>query len=50
VPLLRLRGLAEAPYERGGAAADPRERRKILPVVVNAFLIGMGAGLLSLFL
>ena len=50
VPLLRLRGLREAPFERGGAAADPGERRKILPVVVNAFLIGMGAGLVIPFM
>ena len=50
VPLLRMRGIAEAPFERGGAAADPRERRKILPVVVNAFLIGMGAGLVIPFM
>jgi MFS family permease len=50
VLLLRLRGLKEAPYERGGAAADPREQRKIMPVVVNAFLIGMGAGLVIPFM
>jgi MFS family permease len=50
IPLLRLRGVAEAPFERGGAAADPRERRKILPVVVNAFLIGAGAGLVIPFM
>lgn len=50
VPLLRLRGVREAPFERGGAEADPGERRKILPVVVNAFLIGMGAGLVIPFM
>ena len=49
-PLLRLRGIVEAPFERGGAAADPKERRKIMPVVVNAFLIGMGAGLVIPFM
>jgi len=50
LPLLRLRGVPEAPFERGGPAADPEEQRKILPVIVNAFLIGMGAGLVIPFM
>lgn len=49
VPLLKMRGIREAPFERH-AAADRKEQRKILPVVVNAFLIGMGAGLVIPFM
>jgi MFS family permease len=49
-PILGLRGLAEAPLARERARLDPREQRRLVPIVVNAFLIGAGAGLVIPFM
>jgi MFS family permease len=49
-PLLLLRSVREAPFERGGKGADAVERRKLRPIMLNAFLIGMGAGLVIPFM
>jgi MFS family permease len=50
IPLLRLRGLVEAPMDLAGQVLDPRETRKLRPIAVNAFLIGAGAGLVIPFM
>ncbi len=50
MPLLRLRGIAEATLTHAPEAADPRETRKLRPIAVNAFLIGAGAGLVIPFM
>ena len=50
VPILRLSGLVEAPLARERARLDPREQRRLTPIVVNAFLIGAGAGLVIPFM
>jgi MFS family permease len=50
VPILRLAGLREVPLARERAGLDPREHWRILPIAVNAFLIGAGAGLVIPFM
>jgi len=50
LPLRRLRGLAEAPFAQERQRIEPRERRKLYPIAVNAFLIGAGAGLVIPFM
>src|SRR5262245_32228096 len=50
LPLLRLRGLVEPVLAHTGAATDPEERRRLIPIGLNAFLIGAGAGLVIPFM
>ena len=50
LPLSRMRGLREAPLARERARLDPREQWRLLPIAVNAFLIGAGAGLVIPFM
>jgi MFS family permease len=50
IPVLWMGGLVEAPLARERARLDPREQRKLLPIGVNAFLIGGGAGLVIPFM
>ena len=50
LPLLRLRGLAEPVLAQGHVAADPSVRRRLIPIALNSFLIGAGAGLVIPFM
>jgi hypothetical protein len=50
LPILRLRGLEEAPLAKERARLDPREQWRLLPIAVNAFLMGSGAGLVIPFM
>ena len=50
IPILRLRGLVEAQLAHAAARLDPRQTRRLLPIAVNAFLIGIGAGLVIPFM
>jgi MFS family permease len=50
LPLLRLRGLDEAPLDRAGEPAPADATRKLLPIALNAALIGAGAGLVIPFM
>jgi MFS family permease len=50
IPMLRLGRLAEMPLARERAKLDPREQWRLLPIMVNAFLIGAGAGLVIPFM
>lgn len=50
LPLLRLRGLVEAPLTRAGEPAPPHAARRLFPIALNAALIGAGAGLVIPFM
>jgi len=50
LPLVALRGLREAPLSRARDRADPRARRLLWPIAINAFFIGAGAGLVIPFM
>jgi MFS family permease len=50
VPLLALRGVADAPIHDPPGARAPADRRRLLPIAANALLIGMGAGLVIPFM
>ncbi|HKQ57321.1 MAG TPA: MFS transporter, partial [Candidatus Eisenbacteria bacterium] len=50
LPLLRLRGMAEPVLAHAGAPVDRATRWRLLPVGLNAFLIGAGAGLVIPFM
>jgi MFS family permease len=50
VPLLRLRGMAEPALSHARIAADPAARRRLVPIGLNAVLIGAGAGLVIPFM
>ena len=50
LPLLALRGLREAPLSQAQDRADPRARRMLWPIAINAFFIGVGAGLVIPFM
>lgn len=50
LPILRMRGLKEAPLAKDRARLDPREQWRLLPIAVNAFLMGAGAGLVIPFM
>ena len=50
LPLLRLRGLVEAPLTRADEPATPQESRRLIPIALNAALIGAGAGLVIPFM
>lgn len=50
LPLLAIGRLAERPLARERAGLDPREQWRLLPIAVNAFLIGAGAGLVIPFM
>jgi len=48
--VLAMRGVAESPIRKTRAFADPAARRRILPIAVEAVLIGVGAGLVIPFM
>lgn len=50
LPYLRMAGLQERPLAHGVAPAAPAERKQLVPIAVNAFLIGAGAGLVIPFM
>jgi len=50
VPLLALAGLAEPRPVAGAAPPTPHERRRLLPIALNAALIGSGAGFVIPFM
>ena len=50
LPLQRLAGLREAAMNHEQAAIDPASRRMLAPIAINAFLIGVGAGLVIPFM
>ena len=50
LPLLALRGLVEPRPEHGAPAPAPHETRRLLPIALNAALIGSGAGLVIPFM
>ena len=50
LPLLRMRGLKEAPLAHERARLDPREQWRLLPIAVNAAMLGAGAGLFIPFM
>lgn len=50
LPLLRLRHVVEAPIEHVRMDSPPKETRRIYPIALNAFLIGIGAGLVIPFM
>jgi MFS family permease len=50
LPLLRLGRLAEPAIARAGGGATRAERGKLVPIGLNAFLIGAGAGLVIPFM
>jgi len=50
LPLLRLRGLAEPVISGSLAPGVAPERRRLVPIGFNAFLIGAGAGLVIPFM
>jgi MFS family permease len=50
LPLLRLRGMVEPVLSHARIAADAAARRKLVPIGLNAFLIGAGAGLVIPFM
>lgn len=49
-PMLRLRGLTDAPVDGAASQLDPAVRRRLVPIGVNALLIGAGAGLVIPFM
>ena len=50
LPLLRMRGLTEAVVTRDRLVADTAARRRLIPIGLNALLIGAGAGLVIPFM
>jgi MFS family permease len=50
LPLLRLRGMREAPLVRAGAPEPGPAVRTLFPIALNAALIGAGAGLVIPFM
>jgi MFS family permease len=50
LPLLRLRGLAEAPILKEPGRGGPGAARQLAPIALNALLIGAGAGLVIPFM
>jgi MFS family permease len=50
LPLMSLRGLREAPHDAPVSAIAPEMRRRLVPIGVNALLIGAGAGLVIPFM
>ncbi|MEK7824571.1 MAG: MFS transporter [Candidatus Eisenbacteria bacterium] len=50
LPLLRLRGMVEPVLSHARVAADAAARRRLVPIGLNAFLIGAGAGLVIPFM
>jgi len=50
IPVLRMGRLEERPLARERAQLDPREQWRLLPIMVNSFLIGAGAGLVIPFM
>ena len=50
LPLLRLRGLVEAPLTHAGEPVPVHASRKLFPIALNAALIGAGAGLVIPFM
>lgn len=50
VPMARLRGLAEPVVERHGEPIPPAETGKLLPIMLNSLLLGLGAGLVIPFM
>lgn len=50
IPILRMRGLVEAQLARAAAKIDRQQKLRLLPIAVNAFLIGIGAGLVIPFM
>jgi MFS family permease len=50
LPLARLGGLKEQVIARGGEGPPAAERGKLVPIGLNAFLIGAGAGLVIPFM
>jgi MFS family permease len=50
IPLLGLRHVVEAPIEHVRADAAPRETWRLFPIALNAFLVGVGAGLVIPFM
>ena len=50
LPLLRLRGLHEAPLVRAGEPVPARAALRLLPIGLNAALVGAGAGLVIPFM
>lgn len=49
-PLLRLRGLAEPALSEARMPVEPAARRRLVPIGLNALLIGAGAGLVIPFM
>jgi MFS family permease len=50
LPLMRLGGLEEPAISHTGGGASAPERRRLVPIGLNAFLIGAGAGLVIPFM
>jgi MFS family permease len=50
LPLIRLGHLHEPAIEHAAAPAPPGSRRLLIPIVINAFFIGIGAGLVIPFM
>jgi MFS family permease len=50
LPLLRLPGLVEMTISHADGGPTPVERRRLIPIGLNAFLIGAGAGLVIPFM
>jgi MFS family permease len=50
VPLLALRGLREEPVRVAADGADRHATRRLVPIALNALLIGAGAGLVIPFM
>src|SRR5262245_5148410 len=50
IPVLHMGRLEERPLARERAQLDPREQWRLLPIMVNSFLIGAGAGLVIPFM
>lgn len=50
LPLAAIGPLAEAPLTQGGAPVSREHWRRLLPIALNALLIGMGAGLVIPFM
>jgi len=50
LPLLAIGRLVEHPLAHGAAPVTHEERRRLLPIVLNGLLVGMGAGLVIPFM
>ncbi len=50
LPLLRLRGMVEPSHLHARVRTDAAARRRLVPIGLNAFLIGAGAGLVIPFM